>query len=389
MPRLVRFCSRLRTRASTGRSAPSGARATSKRRWGQTAVAARIAFGLTSAQSGACGPSLAPEAHLASERSFLRLGVELEHEEEAVRHVLAQRRLSVASEVRGPIFIALGASTFDGRLSAIRVISPRGVIHAEDAAQDDLFAPASVRLLERFPPMLGEYYLVAWTRIALGRDLGCVSLIRILPDGSAVPAVLDVSALGPRACVADVRHAAGGRLTAELAFPGLFAGQTPSFSVELAFQQVLLGREAPLIPVAKLAADGTWLEAERARLEGLVRNDAPLDERHVLGVGRAAIALLAGLSTEAQVAAYRSTVGRVIPGSTAAAFVADTLDYIEHGWADPEAGDATADPSGGPGADPEDLLIEPPDAGTGSHEGESQDSEPSEDVLIIEPHKRH
>ena len=85
----------------------------------------------------ACGPSLSPEAHLATERSFLRLGVELANEDEQVRHVLAQRHLSVAAEVRGPIFIGLGASTLDSRLSAIRVLapsSPCGAPVVDDAA---------------------------------------------------------------------------------------------------------------------------------------------------------------------------------------------------------------------------------------------------------------
>lgn len=340
----------------------------------------------------ACGPSLSPEAHLATERSFLRLGVELAREDEAVRHVLAQRHLSVAAEVRGPMFIALGASTLDARLSAIRVLSPRGVVVAEDAAQDDLFVPGELRLLDHFPSTLGEYHFVAWTRIARGRDLGCATLYRVLPDGSAVQAVLDVSTLGPRACVADLSRAPSGQLSALVAFPGLFAGQTPSLFVELAFQRVPLGREAPLIPVGKIAPGGPWLEAERARVEGSVRGDAPLEERHAIGVARAAVALLAGLNTEAQVAAYRSTVGRVMPGSTGAALVSDTLDHLEHGWADPEAADGAADGRSSSEVGEGDLLIDPGasegDAGVFAEPDDPNGHKPGEDVLIIEPKAR-
>ena len=184
----------------------------------------------------ACGPTIRPEAHLANERSFLRLGVDLDEENAAVRRVLAQRRLSVISEVRGPFFIALGAATFDQRLSAIRVISPRGVTVAEDAAQDDLFAPASLHLLERFPVTLDEYHLVAWSRVAHGQDLGCVSLTRLLPDGSPVSATLGVGEFGPRACIADLSAVGERRMRAVLAFPGLFAGRTPRLFVEVAFQ---------------------------------------------------------------------------------------------------------------------------------------------------------
>ncbi len=337
----------------------------------------------------ACGPTIRPEAHFANERSFLRLGVELEEEDAAVRRVLAQRRLSVVSEVRGPFFIALGAVTYDERLSAIRVISPRGVIVAEDAAQDDLFAPASLQLLEHFPATLGEYHLVAWSRAARGRELGCVSLTRLLPDGSPVSAILDVGEFGPRACVADLRASGERRLRALLAFPGLFSGQTPSLFVELAFQAVPIGREAPRVPVAKIVQDGTWLEAERARVEASARADAGFEERQALGVARAAIALLAGLEREAQVAAYRSTVGRVMPGSEEAAVVVDTLDYLERGWADhwteetPEGKRQTQIEEG-------DVVISPdPWAHDGGLEAADEpEDEPADDALIIEPPKK-
>ncbi|MFT3921681.1 MAG: hypothetical protein QM778_04025 [Myxococcales bacterium] len=331
--------------------------------------------------SYACGPSFRPEAHLANERSFLRLGVELDKEEQAVRHVLAQRKLLVAAEVRGPAFIALGASTLDTRLSAIRVISPRGVIVAEDAAHDDLFAPAELQLFDRFPTMVDDYAFVAWTRIPYGRDLGCASLYRILPDLSAVAAVLDVSTVGPRACIAELTRAGDGQMSARLAFPGLYAGQTPSLMVQMSFQKVPLGREPPLVPVAKIASGGPWLEAERTRLEALLRPSASLEERHALGVARAAVALLAGLDTEAQVAAYRSSIGRVMPGSAGAMLVAETLDYLEDGWSEaepPPAGEAAPDAP----RNEDSLVIEP---GQGADAGGPAQAPAHEDALIIEP----
>jgi hypothetical protein len=337
---------------------------------------------------GSCGPSLRPEAHFANERSFLRLGVELDKEDDAVRHVLAQRRLSVTSEVRGPIFIALGAATFDERLTAVRLITPRGVIAAEDAAQDDLFAPASLRLLDHLPATFGDYFLAAWTRIAHARDLGCVTLLRVLPDGSGVAAVLDVSDFGPRACVADLGLSGEGRLRALLAFPGLHAEQTPHLYVELSFQTVPLGQQPPRVPVAKIASGGTWLEAERARVEALERPNATFEERHSLGVARAAVALLSGLSQDAQVAAYRSSVGRVMPGSQAAVSVAEALDYIERGWSETasrEASGKTAE-----SLESGDVVIAPEpmsDAGTPSEPLQPEDDAPA-GGLIIEPQRK-
>jgi hypothetical protein len=341
-----------------------------------------LAVALTLAWAAGCQHGLTPEEYLARERSFLRLGVDLDEEERSVRHVLAQRHLSVATEVRGPAFRALGAATLDGRLSAIRILSRRGVALAEDAAHDDLFAPGELQLLERFPTSLGEYELAAFVRIARGRDLGCAQLIRVLPDGHAVQAVLDVGELGPRACVAELTSGASGRLQATLGFPGLHgAGRTPRMQVELAFKSVPLGQVAPLVPVAKLAAGGSWLEAERARLDALVRPAAPFAERHALGVARAAVAMISGRESEAQVAAYRECIGRLHPASSEAAIVSDTLDYIERGWLDPQAAEPTDPSSEEPGVGEGDQVIAPSPAEPAAGESPGPDDE----ATIVEP----
>jgi hypothetical protein len=273
--------------------------------------------------------------------------------------VLAQRRLDVVSEQRGPGFVALGAQSLSGRLSAVRVITVRGVVVAEDGERDDLFAPSSVELLEGFGPTLGEYVLVALTRTAPDLDRGCVSWFRILPDGSAVRGELDASALGSRACVAAVAHGEHGRLRATVAWPGLSALTTPHLDVELAFASVRVGEAAPRVPVARVASDGGWLEAERAQLEQRAQASG-FSEQHALGVARAALALLAGLDRERQVGLYRAAVGNVPPGSYEAQVSSETLAHIERGWLD----EASAAPGAEPAEDPEEIpedaeVIEP------------------------------
>ncbi len=332
-------------------------------------------LGLFAQLQASCGGGAAAPSHFERELTFLRLGVELDEEDRAVRQVLAQRRLSIADETRGPGFLALFARTFEARLSAIRVITGRGVVHAEDAALDDLFAPGSLQLLSKLPTSIGDYIVVAWTRIPRGEDLGCATLLRILPDGNVVPGLLDVSTLGPRACVSELQRTEDGRFSATIAFPGLRSERAPYILAELGFQEVPLGRPTPFVPVATIRSDGAWLEVERSHWEAALPAHATFSERHAVGVSRAAIALLSGQSTAAQTAAYRRAVERVAPGSSAAELVADTVAYFKRGWLDRgpavdgvEAGDEVIDPSEMEAADAPDT-----------------EQEPGEEIEVIEP----
>lgn len=321
------------------------------------------------------GPS-SHQAYLERELRFLRLGVDLETEERAVRQVLAQRKLSVVGQVRGPGFIALSAQSFDGRLSAVRVITGRGVVLAEDGDEEDLFVPSSLHLLRGMPTSVGEHTLVAWVRTARGHDLGCATLLRVLPDGNTVAGVLDTSTFGPRACVSDLTRVDNGPLSAQVAFPGLMSERTPFIQAEMAFQEVPLGRPAPIVPVAKIRSQGSWLEAERAYWQASLPASAPVTDRHAVGVSLAAIAVLSGQDKDAQIAAYRQVIGRVALGSRDANLVAETLSYMRRGWLN------EGDPRDGVGAD-EQVIEEALEDGA-ELPGELPEELP-EDVEIIEP----
>jgi hypothetical protein len=312
------------------------------------------------ASAAACR-HVSPDDYLRRELQLVHAGVDVAAEEKAVRHVLAQRHMQVVSELRGQGFVALGASSLDGRLSAVRVITARGVVVAEDGQRDDLFAPATLALLDDFGPTFGEYVLVAMLRTVAPAERGCVSWFRILPDGSALRGELDASALGSRACVSAIERGLHGRLKAVVAWPGLTALNTPYIDAELSFAQVRIGEAPALVPVARVDIEGGWLEEERARLERAGERDT-FSARHVLGVARAALAMLAGLDRERQTGLYRETVGAVPPGSFEASWSADTLAHMERGWLDAEpAPSAQQEPPVGEGSElPDDAeIIEP------------------------------
>ena len=302
---------------------------------------------------------------------FLQSGVRLEEEERQVRRVLRQRDMRVTARLEGPGFVALGASTRDDRRSAVRVITLRGVVVAEDGAEDDLFAPSRVVLLEHFGGTLGDYVFVATARIPYVRDVGCVSLHRLLPDATAVEVVLDVSALGSRACVSNLAPGGGSKLRARVAWPGLYALRTPQLDVELAFNEPLVGQPVPLIPVAHIVDAPEWLDEERRRLSVVRLSRAPFSDRHQTGIARAALARLAGQSIDVQVAAYRNAIHRVLPNSTEAEVVGDTVAHMERGWDDPRPPEAR-EPADDPRED-------------GRPEGEDAPTPVADDAVVIEP----
>lgn len=291
-------------------------------------------FGIVSAL-GCATPT--PAEYLATEAAFFRMGVDRKAEEREVRRVFAQRKLDVISEVRAHDFLALGAESHDGKVTAVRVITGRGVVLAVDAAFDDLFVPSRVTLIEDFAPALGDVSLVGFTRTAAYADVGCVGLRRILPDGSVREVVLDVSGVGSRACVSSVAHAARGRIAAEVGFPTWSAGQTPLLRMELGFQTVALGKPDPIVRVARLLENSALLEEERKRLGEASCAGTEFAARHALGVARAALARFSGENKDHQLAAYRDCVGLVSPGSDDAERVADAVRHIEDGFSDPVA----------------------------------------------------
>lgn len=330
----------------------------------------------------ACTPP-DPQRFFEAQAVYLRPGVGFDQEEREVRRVFAQRGLRLVARFDGPTFIALGAASRGGEESAVRVISQRGVVVAEDASQRDLFAPGSVALIEHFGGSLGDYVLVASARVPAGRDVGCLKMHRILPDGRALEAVLDVAVFGSRACVVNVAPARAGRVRATIGFPGLHALTTPTLEAELVLVEPLLGRPEPEIPVFKLARDGDWLERERARLATVPLARAEFSLRHAVGVARAALSAFLGHDSASQLGSYREAVQRVPSGSAEAMLVAETSAHIERGWLD--AGSAPT-PKAGEG---EDAAPASGDDGRGPPSEAGDEAAPGDaippDATLIEP----
>lgn len=313
-----------------------------------------------------------PQRYLNAQTVYLKTGVAMQEEEREVRRVLAQRGMRIVARLADEDFIALGAATRHGEQSAVRIISRRGVVVAEDGDSQHLFNPGQVALIEHFGGTLSGYTLVATARIPLARDHGCVTLHRISPDGRALQSVLDVSALGSAACVVNLAPGRDGRVRATVGWPSLYALTTPVVNLDLDLVEPLPGRPAPERPVLKLVTRGEWLEHERARLSTVPLARASFSRRHAVGVARAALASLAGVQMEQQVATYRAAVHYVPPGSLEAELVAATIAHIERGWQDPESappaelGEESERPEapsdgGEPAPDPDAIVIEPED----------------------------
>jgi hypothetical protein len=327
------------------------------------------------------------QPYLRQELGFVQLGVQLASEEREVRRVLGQRGLRVVARLESESFIAIGAATRDRSQSAVRVVSRRGVVVADDATMDDLFAPGSVSLLEHFGGTLGELLLLAHARVPRGQDAGCVTLHRVLPDGSVVQCPLDVTQLGARACVSNLAQGRGGRLRATVAWPGLHALTTPQLDVELAFTQARPGQEPPRIPVAHLAL-GPWLDTEGTRLSTLRLGRAEFSQRHAAGVARAAIARLSDKEVATQVDAYRNAVGEVLPGTTEAQVVSETAAHIQRGWLDPSGEPSAETPAeAAPELSPgESVIGDPTQVEPGPAPAEPADDEGAD--TVIEPADR-
>lgn len=315
----------------------------------------------------ACARGTRPE-YFATEASFFRVGVDRQAEEREVKRVLGQRKLDVTAELRSKDFVAFGASTLDSKVSAIRVITDRGVVIAEDAQLDDLFAPAQVAVLDEFPTRLNDLALVGFVRTPRNHDAGCVRLSRILPDGNVAQVLLDVSAFGSRACVLSLKPGPRGRLLAEVGSPDLTLGHTEPVRATLAFQTVPLGKGDPAVRVARAQRSSELIEAERQRLQAAHCEGAELAIRHGLGMARAALALFMGESKDRQIDAYRQCLGIVPPGTYEAEVVAATLLHIERGWLDaaPETSTEASKEA--------EVIVEP--------------EHPGPDAVVIEPDEK-
>jgi hypothetical protein len=319
---------------------------------------------------GCGGPSAS--AYMQTEAGFLRVGVDRTAELVEVKRVLAQRGLSVVSERASFACIAVGAESENQAKTAIRVISSRGVVFAQDAALDDLFAPSHLELVESLPESIGDMELFAFARIPKGHALGCVTVGRVLRDGTAVPVALDVRLLGERACVGSVRHAGGGKLLATVTWPELSAPDAPAtLDVLLGFDRGRLDQAAPLLRHARVQSSPELLNRETKRLASVPAH-ASFGDRQALAVGRAALAQLRGDDKDAQLGVYREGLGAVRAGSYEARMAEETAAHILRGWLDTRAADAHPDAPGSvPQLSDDDVFVIEPE---GSVQPDGSDS---------------
>ena len=313
------------------------------------------------------------EDYLRKELSYVRFGVDLTQEENAVRGVLAQRGLRIVSERRGPGFVALGAQSGDGVRSAVRVVTQRGVVVALDAARDDLFHPESIRLLEAFSPRFGDYLLVGAERVARGLDRGCVELFTLTIDARAEPTPIELGALGSRACVVALEGVQAGLLKASVGWPTLAALVVPTLTLPLEQVEPPLGRGRPQTPRLRLSMDATFVSSERDRLAAALGGAQTFSQRYAVGVAQAALALLGGQGVRAQLSALYQAVGSIAPVGFEAEVLAEAARHIEDGWFDADAppeesGAMRGADAGTDGATEEDMIIIDPAESTSDEE---------------------
>jgi hypothetical protein len=300
----------------------------------------------------ACRPSLA-EQHLQNELSFVVPYIDVLEEERAVRRVFAQRRLLVEERLEGPGYVALSGSSLDRSKSAVRIITPRGVVVAEDGDTQDWFALARVALLHELSPADASQPLLGVLKTARGRGEGCITLYQLLADGRAELVDVQLQRFGSLACVAELRAIDAEHFVAHVGWPELASLGAPRLEVDMERPGPRPGRAPVLVPPLRVIENGDWLDREGARAARALPANAPFSARHAQGVVRAALALAAGRSTHQQLAAYGAVLGRIPPGSPEAEVVAATTAHIERGWSD--AAPAAAEPT------PVEIPNEPPD----------------------------
>jgi hypothetical protein len=312
------------------------------------------------------------EEHLRNELNFYRAYVDVDSEEAATRRVLAQRNLVVEEEARGEGFRALGASSIDHKRSAVRIISRRGVVAAEDADADDWFALRNVALWTVGTRAALPETLVGIQKTARGQEAPCLTLYRLEPDGRVSEVEFRVQLFGSHACVSSLSALDKSRFEAVLAWPGLSAGVAPRLRVEL--RSVTRPLNAPsYLPLAlRLADDDPWVERAGQEL-GEAPSAIDFPERQARAVALAALALAKHESVDQQLGSYRSALGGARTGTYEAEIMAATVAHIRRAWQEegdaPTEGDAGDDvgraapsPEDGPSLAPDDVVIEP-DAG--------------------------
>jgi hypothetical protein len=301
----------------------------------------------------------AQEAYLQKELSFLVPFVDIEAEEKAVRNVLAQRKLVVEQAVRGPGFVALSAATLDLKRTAVRVITGRGVVAAEDGDVDDLFDARKVALLSLSTGGPGSQTLLGISKTERAHDIGCASYYRVRSDANLVNVDVHIERFGSRACLVDLKREPDGTLLAGVGWPSLSAGVAPSMHVNMRIDSGRLDQTDPAQISLRVDTDESqFLARELAENRAALARTTTFPERQALAVARAALALSENQGVDQQLGAYRSTLGDLAASSVYADLIALTRAHIERGWDDP-----VPEPDGQPSGEEPDLgenvIIDP------------------------------
>jgi hypothetical protein len=309
----------------------------------------------------ACRSSRADE-HLQRELSFFVPYVDIEAEEKAVRGVLAQRKLVVDQVFRKPGFVALSASTLDGQKTAVRVITQRGVVLGEDGDKQDYFGFPAVGLFSLAMAGPGNETLLGIVKTAHNQTSGCAQLIRVLADGRIGVVPVHIEQFGDRACLHALRSNGPQHYAATVAWPSLSPFDAPTLEIDMVPETARLDRpEDPSLGL-RIETGGDWVRRATELLAEPLPGQAEFSVRHARGVALAALALVGGRSADAQLGAFRSAVGRVLPGSPEAEIVASTSTHIENGWLDsvPSEGTLITPDAGEEPIDPDSVIVEPP-----------------------------
>jgi hypothetical protein len=303
--------------------------------------------------------------HLRNELNFLVPYVDIESEEKAVRKALAQRKLVVDETLRGPGYVALSAATLDQKRTAVRIISARGIVAAEDGDQDDLFAASRVALGSLATGGPGSEMLLGIVKTERGQDRGCAQFYRVRPDASLAPLEVHIERFGSRACLAALGRDEAGTLFAQVGWPSLSAGSTPVLTVDMRVDSGRLDQPEPDHFSLRIASDeSAFIARESARLAHELAGATTFRARQAVGVARAALALCANEDVDHQLAAYQGAFGK--RDAIDSELVALTRTHIERGFQDQVA-------------EPDSEVVEP-----GSAPDEAADTE---DAVLIEPKK--
>jgi hypothetical protein len=274
------------------------------------------------------------EEHLRTELNFLVPYVDIESEEKAVVNVLAQRKLVVDERLRGNGFLALSASTFDQKRTAVRIITNRGVVAAEDGDRDELFGASKVSLLSISVGGPGSELLLGIAKTEREHDLGCAQFFRVRPDGNLLKLDVKLGRFGSRACLAALKRDAAGTLIASVGWPSLSAGVAPTLAVDMHIDSGRLDQAESEISVRVGTDEGRFVAREKARLQADLARAVTFPERQAGAVASAALALVENHGVDLQLSAYMSSLDNAAASQAYAELIALTREHIEHGWDD-------------------------------------------------------